>query len=70
MKKIYYNAKVYLEREKFAEGFAVENGRFIKVGANEEVLIMEEEGDETVDCAGKTIIPGFNDSHMHLLGMG
>ncbi|MDD6880456.1 MAG: amidohydrolase [Firmicutes bacterium] len=70
MKKIYYNAKVYLEREKFAEGFVVEADRFVKVGSNEEVLSLAAEGDEKIDCKGKTIIPGFNDSHLHLLGMG
>lgn len=70
MKKIYYNAKVYIEREKFAEAFAVENGRFSKVGSNEEVLMYGGENAERVDCRGKTVIPGFNDSHMHLMGLG
>lgn len=70
MKTIYYNAKVYVEREKFAEAVVTEDGIITKVGTNDEALSMIASGDSVIDCYGKTMIPGLNDSHNHLLLVG
>lgn len=70
MKTIYYNAKVYVEREKFAEAVVTEDGIITRVGTDDEALSMVSSGDSVIDCYGKTIIPGLNDSHMHLLMVG
>nr|WP_315024792.1 amidohydrolase [uncultured Aminipila sp.] len=70
MKTILHNGKVYLEREKFAEAVFIENGIITKVGSNKEVLAKTIDGCQVIDCRGKTIIPGLNDSHLHLLMLG
>ena len=38
METLFYNAKVYLEREKFAEAVLVKEGLISKVGTSEELL--------------------------------
>lgn len=50
-----------------AEAVAVENGKIIKVGTNEEVLAIKNNRSKIIDLDGKMLVPGFNDSHMHLL---
>src|SRR5262249_27751416 len=49
----------------FAEAVAIQNGRFISVGANEEIMRLRASNTETIDLGGRTVIPGLNDSHMH-----
>ena len=66
MKTILFNGKVYVEREKFVEAVLIENGIIKEIGTNEEIL--KNTGiDEKIDCKGNTVIPGLNDSHMHIL---
>ena len=67
---ILYNGKVYLEREKFAEAVLVEDDRIGAVGTNEEILAQKTEDTELLDLEGKTVIPGLNDSHAHVLFLG
>jgi predicted amidohydrolase YtcJ len=49
-----------------ARAAAVRDGRFIAVGSDAEV--MKDAGPQTrvVDLHGKTVLPGFNDTHVHL----
>ncbi len=49
----------------FAEAVAIQNGRFISVGSNEEIIRLRASNTETIDLGGRTVIPGLNDSHMH-----
>src|SRR5258706_6010983 len=49
----------------FAEAAAIQNGRFISVGSNEEIMRLRASNTETIDLGGRTVIPGLNDSHMH-----
>lgn len=49
-----------------AEAFLVENGKFLTVGGEQEVLAAAGDA-QVVDLEGKTVVPGFNDSHLHLL---
>ena len=69
MKTVLYNAKVYVERDVFAEAVLQEDGVIKLVGSNEEVLAAAGDA-ERIDCQGKTILPGLNDSHMHLMFLG
>lgn len=41
-----------------------------KVGTNDELLALKEKSTKIYDLQGKTVLPGFNDSHMHLLNYG
>lgn len=63
------NGKIYINRGVFAEAVFAENDRIRAVGKNQEILKMAGEA-EIIDLQGKIVIPGLNDSHMHLLNVG
>lgn len=50
-----------------AEAVAIREGKIIKAGSNGEILSYRESNTEAIDLKGKLALPGFNDSHMHLL---
>ena len=63
------NARIWSDgRVGFAEFAAVRDGRFVYVGAYEAEFIGPET--EVVDAAGRVVIPGLIDSHIHMLGGG
>ena len=68
MQTVYYNGVVYTGELPYKEAFVVENGRFTYVGNTQEALAYADS--TTVDLQGHFVCPGFNDSHMHLLGFG
>lgn len=53
-----------------AEALAVKDGRIVAVGTAEEVEAFRGPETEVTDLAGKTLIPGLQDSHIHFLGLG
>ena len=71
MKKVYYNANVVtMEKGAMrAQAFVVEDGCFGRIGTNEEVL-GSVGAVEAEDMRGKTILPGFFETHMHNLSEG
>lgn len=68
-KLVLKNAKIYLERNRFASALYAENSIVRAVGSEEEILPLCT-GAEIIDCGGRTVVPGFNDSHLHLLMVG
>ncbi len=68
-KTVIYNGKIYVERGMFAEALLQEDGVITMTGSSEEVLAAAGDA-EKIDCQGKTVLPGFNDSHLHLFYMG
>ena len=50
----------------FADAMAVEDGKFLAVGASSEILTLTRKDTEVIDARGRTILPGFIDSHTHL----
>lgn len=67
MDKIYYNGNI---RAMDAEGsvcsaIGIEEGRICFLGSDEEALGLD--AAERIDLAGKTVLPGLIDSHLHLL---
>ncbi len=70
MKKLVLkNGKIYLDREQFAQALYIEDGVIRAVGTDRAMEALAA-GGQVIDCGGKTVIPGFNDSHMHLLMVG
>lgn len=63
------NAKIYVEKGVFAQALYAEDGIIRAVGTNEDILPLCGDA-QVIDCGGKTVVPGFNDSHMHLLMVG
>ncbi len=49
----------------FAEAVAIQHGRFISVGSNDDIMRLRASNTATIDLGGRTVIPGLNDSHMH-----
>ena len=68
MKTAYINGLVYTGCFPLRQGFIVEDGKFLAVGSNEEILALG--ADVITDLEGKFVCAGFNDSHMHLLNLG
>ncbi|MCD1147983.1 amidohydrolase [Peptoniphilus sp. KCTC 25270] len=64
MKQKFINGKVFLEPGKFTDTFVVEGEIFSSVGDKDAF------GDEIIDLKGRTVIPGFNDSHLHIVQTG
>lgn len=53
-----------------AEALATRNGRILAVGAKADVMRHAGRKTEVVDLGGKTLLPGFVDSHGHVVGGG
>jgi len=68
---IYVNgAVITVDRAKpYAEAFAVTNGRFTAVGSNAEIGRLASSGTKVIDLKGMTVTPGFNDVHLHPVGV-
>lgn len=70
MTTILVNGRIYLERDRFAEALLIEDGMITKVGTTAEIEGAAPAGCERIDAQGRTVVPGFNDSHLHLHGLG
>lgn len=72
MDTILINGKVYtMDSERsIKKAIAIKNGKIERVGTNEEVLSLKANGTEVMDLEGKLVLPGFNDSHIHLVYVG
>ena len=53
-----------------AEAVAVGGGRILAVGTTEEILRLRGPGTKVVELGGRTLLPGFIDSHLHMLMYG
>src|ERR1700734_2794394 len=64
---IVINAKVITvdQSHPSAEAFAIDNGRFIAVGTNAEILKLKTPSTKVIDLKGETVTPGFNDADLH-----
>ena len=69
-KTAFLNGKVYVDAGHFEQAVLQEDGIIRAVGTNGEILGLCDWDTEKIDCGGKTVIPGLNDSHMHLLMIG
>jgi predicted amidohydrolase YtcJ len=57
-----------MENSEIAQAFRIIEGKFNAVGSNDEIMSLQQDDEEIIDLEGKTVVPGFNDSHMHFLG--
>ncbi|MGC4033229.1 MAG: amidohydrolase [Tepidisphaeraceae bacterium] len=67
---ILFNGKVAAPGGGFARAVAIKGGRFTAVGVNEDALAHRGPATKVIDLAGRTVIPGLNDSHLHLIRGG
>lgn len=68
MTTILKNGKIYIEKGNFQEAVLIEDGMVKAFGSNEEIDKME--ANNIIDLQGKTVLPGLNDSHLHMVMIG
>jgi len=54
----------------FVQALAVKDGKVLATGSNAEVLKLKTPATQLVDAGGRTVIPGLNDSHLHVIREG
>lgn len=66
------NARVYTVNENFDinEAIGIKDGKIVFVGSNEEAEKLKVRAAEILDLDGQTLLPGFIESHAHLLNIG
>src|SRR4029077_10048663 len=47
------------------EAIAISDGKITDIGADDEIMRQRGSATKVIDCGGRTVIPGLNDSHMH-----
>ena len=69
MTTVVYNGRIFLGKGNFAEAIAISGGRIAAAGPAREIL-EQSPGAEKIDAEGALVIPGFHDSHLHLMWLG
>ncbi|MHA4866351.1 amidohydrolase [Duganella sp. PWIR1] len=54
----------------YAQALAIKDGKIEAVGSNAQILKLKSSNTQVIDAAGKTVIPGLNDSHLHVIRQG
>src|SRR2546425_2260317 len=69
---ILYNGGIATQddRRSVVKALAIRNGKFLSVGGEREVMAYRTDGTRLVDLNQRTVIPGLNDSHIHLIRGG
>jgi len=69
---VFKNGIVYTVDEKMpqAQAVAVAAGKILEIGSNEEIQKFVDKETKVIDLDGKTMVPGFIDSHYHFMGVG
>src|SRR5450432_3596347 len=70
--KIFFNGNILTQDKKnpHASAFAVEDGKIIAVGNDEEILKLAVSGSQISNLKFQTVLPGFNDAHIHIWKVG
>ena len=65
---IVHNAKVAVMDQggSIMQAIAIKDGKVMATGNNKDILTLKDDSTKIIDAGGKTIIPGLNDSHLHL----
>jgi predicted amidohydrolase YtcJ len=68
---IFKNASVITmdSRQPAAQAVAITGDKITLVGGNADVGPVTGPGTRLIDCAGRTVMPGFNDAHLHLFSL-
>src|SRR4051812_48467811 len=70
--RIFFNGRVFTADpvNLYAEAVGVRGSRVFAVGSLADVLSRASSNADRVDLGGKTLLPGFIDSHMHAIDGG
>src|SRR5438034_1518845 len=58
------------DRRSVVEAAAIRDGKFLAIGSDREVMRFRDERTKLIDLNKRTVIPGLNDSHLHLIRGG
>ena len=53
-------------RTPWAQAMAITGGRIDAIGADQDILSRKQARTEVIDVQGRTVVPGFSDSHTHM----
>src|SRR6266581_2801505 len=69
---IAYNGKIATQNEQrsMVEAVAIRDGKFLAVGTDREMMAWRGEQTQLINLNKRTVIPGLNDSHLHLIRGG
>ena len=69
---VFVNGAVYTvdAARSWARAVAVRDGAIVAVGTDEEIRDLIGDGTDVVDLAGRMLVPGFQDAHVHPVGGG
>jgi len=69
---ILHNGKIATQddRRSIVDALAIRDGKFLAVGSDREVMRFRDQGTKLIDLRKRTVIPGLNDSHLHLIRGG
>src|ERR1700739_2958686 len=69
---ILHNGKIATQddRRSVVEAAAIRDGKFFAIGSDREVMRFRDERTKLIDLNKRTVIPGLNDSHMHIIRGG
>ena len=69
MDRIFYNGVIKTVDDAYpvVSAVCVQGGIIMHVGSDEEMLKYKTENTELIDLQGKFMLPGFIDSHMHMI---
>lgn len=71
IQRVFRNGKIATNTMPYlAQAMIVEGGSIVSVGTDAEVMRQRAEDSEVIDLGGRTVIPGLNDSHLHLIRGG
>lgn len=58
------------QRRPFASAVSIKDGRILIVGDEKDVMVHRRDSTHVIDVGGRTVIPGLNDSHLHIIRGG
>ncbi|MEM9931965.1 MAG: amidohydrolase [Bacteroidota bacterium] len=69
---IIFNGTIYTADESLpqVEAVAVSDGKIQALGSAEEIMVLADSTTQKLDLEGKTLIPGFIESHGHIMNLG
>ena len=69
---VFYNGKILTADQDFTvvEAVAVRDGKFLARGGNDKILAMAGPQTRRVDLEGRSVVPGFIDTHLHSAFLG
>jgi hypothetical protein len=59
-----------VKADQFVQALAIKDGKIVATGSNAVVLKLKGPATQLIDAGGKTVIPGLNDSHLHVIREG